>query len=169
MENKNILNIIATVILVTIVFGGGYYFSKKIDFKESTKQKPESNTIEKVENNTNNQVEINKTKPMIKIEILKEGQGVEAKNGDNVSVHYTGTLVDGTKFDSSVDRGQPFSFILGAGQVIQGWEQGVLGMKAGEKRKLTIPSELGYGTQGAGGIIPPNTTLIFDVELMKIN
>jgi FKBP-type peptidyl-prolyl cis-trans isomerase len=152
-----------------LVFGGGYYFNKKIDFKDFSVQKSEVVSDKKVENNINDQVEINTTKPMVKIEILKEGQGVAAKNGDNVSVHYVGTLTDGKKFDSSLDRGQPFSFILGAGQVIQGWEQGVLGMKVGEKRKLTIPSELGYGERGAGGIIPPNATLIFEVELMKIN
>ena len=105
----------------------------------------------------------------LKIEILKEGTGEQAKNGDVAVVHYTGTLEDGTKFDSSVDRGQPFSFVLGAGGVIQGWDQGVLGMKVGEKRKLTIAPELAYGEHGAGGIIPPNATLIFEVELLEIH
>ena len=105
----------------------------------------------------------------MKIETLKEGTGEIAKNGDTVSVHYTGTLEDGTKFDSSRDRGTPFSFILGAGRVIKGWDLGVAGMKIGEQRKLTIPSNLGYGTQGAGEVIPPNATLIFEVELLGIN
>jgi len=105
----------------------------------------------------------------MKIETLKEGAGAEAKNGDTVTVHYTGTLENGTKFDSSLDSGTPFSFTLGTGEAIQGWDLGVLGMKVGEKRKLTIPSELGYGSQGAGGVIPPNATLIFEVELLGIN
>jgi len=105
----------------------------------------------------------------MKIETLKEGAGAEAKNGDTVTVHYTGTLENGTKFDSSLDSGTPFSFTLGTGEVIQGWDLGVLGMKVGGKRKLTIPSKLGYGSQGAGGVIPPNATLIFEVELLGIN
>jgi len=105
----------------------------------------------------------------LKYEVLQEGDGTEATAGKNVSVHYTGWLEDGTKFDSSVDRNSPFSFSLGAGMVIQGWDQGVNGMKIGEKRKLTIPSDLGYGASGAGGVIPPNATLIFDVELLEIN
>ena len=104
----------------------------------------------------------------VKIEVLQEGTGEPSKNGDELTVHYTGTLEDGTKFDSSVDRGTPFSFTLGAGQVIQGWEQGMLNMKVGEKRKLTIPYSLGYGENGYGPI-PPKATLIFEVELLKIN
>ncbi|MDD5032709.1 MAG: FKBP-type peptidyl-prolyl cis-trans isomerase [Candidatus Pacebacteria bacterium] len=103
----------------------------------------------------------------LKIEILKEGTGAEAKNGDTVSVHYVGVLENGTKFDSSIDRGQPFSFPLGSGYVIKGWDQGVLGMKIGEKRKLIIPAELGYGSRAIGSI-PPNSTLIFEVELLGI-
>ncbi len=104
----------------------------------------------------------------LKIEVLSEGVGPKAQNGDTVLVHYTGTLEDGTKFDSSLDRGKPFSFTLGEGRVIVGWEQGVLGMKTGEKRRLTIAPELAYGAKGAGNMIPPNATLIFEVELFGI-
>ncbi|PCI21296.1 peptidylprolyl isomerase [Candidatus Wolfebacteria bacterium] len=102
------------------------------------------------------------------IDILEKGDGPEAAKGNTVSVHYTGTLEDGTKFDSSLDRGTPFSFLLGAGQVIQGWDVGVEGMTVGEKRKLTIPSGLAYGDQGVPGAIPPGATLIFEVELLGI-
>ena len=104
----------------------------------------------------------------MKVDVLQEGAGDTAKSGDKVTVNYVGTLTDGTKFDSSIDRNQPFQFTLGQNSVIQGWELGVSGMKAGEKRRLTIPPELGYGAQGAGGVIPPNATLIFDVELISI-
>ena len=104
------------------------------------------------------------------IEILEEGTGEEAQNGDSLKVHYTGTLEDGTKFDSSLDRGDPFVFTLGAGQVIQGWDLGLLGAKVGDKRKLTIPADLGYGETGAaGGKIPPGATLIFGIEVLEIN
>jgi FKBP-type peptidyl-prolyl cis-trans isomerase FkpA len=106
----------------------------------------------------------------LKIETLQEGTGDKVvAEGDSITVHYTGTLEDGTKFDSSVDRDDPFTFTIGRGMVIQGWEKGLLGMKIGEKRKLTIPSELGYGANGAGGVIPPNATLIFEVELISID
>ena len=102
------------------------------------------------------------------IEELTVGDGATATAGQSVSVHYTGWLTDGTKFDSSVDRNDPFEFNLGRGQVIAGWDQGVAGMQVGSKRKLTIPPELGYGSRGAGGVIPPNATLVFEVELLAV-
>ena len=104
----------------------------------------------------------------LKIEDTKVGTGDEAVTGKSVQVHYTGWLTNGTKFDSSKDRGEPFSFQLGAGQVIRGWDQGVVGMKVGGVRKLTIPPNLAYGEHGAGGVIPPNATLVFEVELLKV-
>ncbi len=102
------------------------------------------------------------------IEELSVGEGVEAVVGKKVSVHYTGWLTDGTKFDSSLDRNDPFDFALGRGQVIRGWDEGVAGMQVGGKRKLTIPPEMGYGARGAGGVIPPNATLVFEVELLAV-
>lgn len=102
------------------------------------------------------------------IEDVVLGEGAEAVAGQDVTVHYSGYLTDGSKFDSSRDRFQPFSFPLGAGHVIKGWDLGVQGMKVGGQRKLTIPAELGYGARGAGGVIPPNATLVFDVELLSV-
>lgn len=173
MEKKNLLNIILTAILVAIVFGGGYYFNKKIDFGSLN---PDNSNIKVETNSPDGNVtvsaepvaNINSKNSKMKIEILKQGEGEVAKNGDKITVNYVGTLTNGTKFDSSIDRGQPFSFILGRGDVIKGWDQGVLGMKVGEKRKLTIPSDLAYGERDMG-IIKPNSTLIFEVDLLKIN
>lgn len=105
----------------------------------------------------------------LQIEILTVGTGPTPKRGDRVTVHYTGWFTSGEKFDSSVDRRDPFQFILGAGQVIRGWDLGVAQMKLGEKAKLTIPPQLGYGVQGYPGAIPPNSTLVFEVELLAIN
>ena len=140
------------VIIGLILVGGFYVFSVNIDNNFL-----KGDITESIKNN------------MLEIETIVEGSGVESKVGDSLTVHYTGMLEDGTKFDSSVDRGTPFNFILGIGQVIEGWEKGMEGMKVGEKRKLTIPPEYAYGERGVPGVIPPNATLIFEVELLEIN
>jgi FKBP-type peptidyl-prolyl cis-trans isomerase FkpA len=104
----------------------------------------------------------------LKYEDLAEGAGAAATAGQRVVVHYTGWLTDGRKFDSSRDRDEPFEFALGRGQVIRGWDEGVAGMRIGGTRRLTIPPQLGYGARGAGGVIPPNATLVFEVELLEV-
>ncbi|MFN0088505.1 MAG: FKBP-type peptidyl-prolyl cis-trans isomerase [Blastocatellia bacterium] len=108
------------------------------------------------------------TESGLKYEDIVVGTGESPKHGQEVTVHYTGTLDDGTKFDSSLDRNQPFKFPIGLGRVIKGWDEGVMSMKVGGKRKLVIPPQLGYGARGAGGVIPPNATLVFEVELLGI-
>ncbi len=135
---------------------------------EETTQNP-STPVEEITNNEDPK-KTNKITTIqgMKIETTKEGSGVEIKNGQTAVVHYTGKLTNGTIFDSSVTRGTPFEFPLGAGMVIKGWDLGVLGMKVGEKRMLTIPADLGYGERGAGSAIPPNATLVFEVELIGI-
>jgi FKBP-type peptidyl-prolyl cis-trans isomerase len=112
--------------------------------------------------------EVIKTASGLQYEEVTVGTGAEAKAGMQVTAHYHGTLTDGTVFDSSYTRGQPFGFRLGGGQVIKGWDEGIAGMKVGGKRRLTIPPDLGYGERGAGGAIPPNATLVFDVELVDV-
>ena len=104
----------------------------------------------------------------LKITELQVGEGAEASSGQTVAVHYRGTLENGKQFDASYDRGTPFTFPLGAGRVIKGWDEGVVGMKVGGKRKLVIPPDLAYGSRGAGGVIPPNATLVFEVELLDV-
>ncbi|TAE57976.1 MAG: FKBP-type peptidyl-prolyl cis-trans isomerase [Nostocales cyanobacterium] len=127
----------------------------------------EKNTL--IASNNMSEEKVITTESGLKYVELKTGTGdVTPQRGQTVVVHYTGTLDDGTKFDSSRDRGSPFSFKIGIGQVIKGWDEGLSTMKVGDRRKLIIPSELGYGARGAGGVIPPYSTLIFDVELLEI-
>ena len=167
--NKKILIVLVAAALVLAIFvirGGKNDVGAPVGKQaETTPEKEDAKEKGDVSDNQNN----NKQPMEVKIEKTQEGAGDRTvKSGDTISVHYTGKLENGTKFDSSVDRGTPFEFTIGKGMVIQGWEQGLLGMKIGEKRTLTIPSELGYGSRGAGGVIPPDATLIFDVELMDI-
>ncbi len=126
----------------------------------------------KLKQEGNNKMTRQKTNSGLEYEVITEGTGESPKKGQQVTVHYTGWLEEngkpGKKFDSSVDRGEPFTFVIGVGQVIKGWDEGVMDMKVGEKRRLIIPAELGYGARGAGGVIPPNATLIFDVELLGV-
>lgn len=123
-----------------------------------------SNNPKTMNTTTSNQGKSSK----LKIEDLKIGRGVAVKSGDTILIHYRGTLTNGTEFDSSYKRNEPFETAIGVGRVIEGWDKGVIGMKVGGKRKLTIPPDMGYGSQGAGDAIPPNSTLIFEVELMGI-
>ncbi len=163
MDNNKI---IAWAVAVVLVIMGVFIF-----YDKNKNAKPQSD--ETINIKLNNQKMNGNDKPTtskqgVQIEILNEGTGAVVKKGDTVSVHYVGVLENGTKFDSSIDRGTPFEFNLGAGQVIPGWDIGVEGMKIGEARKLTIPSELAYGSRGAGNTIPPNAVLIFEVELLGI-
>lgn len=151
MDKKYLFVVIFLAVLA--LAGGIYIFSGKGSVNQAYPTPTASATISPVEE--------------LKIEDEKVGTGAEAVAGKKVTVNYVGTLVNGTKFDSSYDRNQPFTFTLGAGEVIAGWDQGVTGMKVGGKRKLTIPPSLGYGAQDLGAI-PPNSTLIFEVELLKV-
>ena len=153
-------------LLVGILLLTSIFSSYAKDDKDS---KPKAETKKVLVKKETESAKVITTTSGLKYTELKEGTGLSPKKGQTVKVHYTGWLENGTKFDSSVDRGEPFSFVIGVGQVIKGWDEGVLTMKIGSKRKLTIPADLAYGSQGAGAVIPPNSTLIFDVELLGIN
>lgn len=154
-------------ILIILVVAVGIYFLSKMDKKVAPAPEDTSMTTDNTDTTQVEEGEAMSEGPMMKV--MKEGAGAEAKTGDTVSVHYTGYLEDGTKFDSSVDRGTPFEFTLGENAVIQGWEIGVLGMKVGEVRRLVIPPQFAYGPNGYPPVIPENATLAFEVELLAIN
>ena len=175
--------VIALTVLIVILAGfyfGGYFKPENI----AATNEPVTKTTEPVaetitaEPSTTNKTETTNTtnKTMnttpstkVNIVVLKEGSGAVTKNGDKLTVNYVGTLTNGTKFDSSIDSNTPFVFTLGAGRVIKGWDEGMLGMKVGEERKLTIPADLAYGAQSPSPLIPANSILVFDVTLLKIN
>jgi len=150
--------LVITIVLIVII--GGVYFLLQPNPSTNSGQATQQ---EQQVNSANYEIQ------GMKVEILKEGTGEGAKSGDNIVVNYVGTLTDGTKFDSSIDRNQPFPYTLGQNMVIKGWELGLLGMKVGEKRKLTIPPELAYGSQAVGKIIPANATLVFEIDMLGIN
>ncbi len=167
--------LVCVVVLVLAQIGGGKQESAiAVQLKDDT---PAPTTI--IENNTliasdsmadaNSDANVVTTPSGLKYIELEEGTGAIPQPGQTVTVHYTGTLENGKKFDSSRDRNQPFKFKIGQGQVIKGWDEGLSTMKVGGRRQLIIPAELGYGARGAGGVIPPNATLIFDVELLKVS
>lgn len=176
MENKSKLVSAIVVIVVILAFALGlvYLFTrnKNLVSGEATNQSPVAQSLSEAQNTNAAQTATNMPQASntngLKIEDEKVGTGTEAVAGKSVTVNYVGTLLDGTKFDSSYDRNQPFTFNLGAGEVIKGWDQGVAGMKIGGKRKLTIPADLGYGAAGAPPVIPPNATLVFEVELLEV-
>lgn len=166
MEKEGNSNIVFILILVFLAVGAFFYLYRPVPISQndSLSNLTDSKNVQPIEEKGGVVMDTNE----LKIEDLTVGTGDEAVPGKKVTVHYTGTLTNGQKFDSSVDRGQPFTFNLGQGSVIQGWDKGVAGMKVGGKRKLTIPPHLGYGERGAGETIPPNSTLIFEVELLKV-
>ena len=172
MEKAYLKNLAFSVIAVGLLFGGAFYFEKSNDIgrlfpgvgdvaAETAQQIAPDDVINTLFGKPAAQEELKK-------EDLVIGSGVEAKDGDTVKVHYLGTLIDGKKFDSSYDRGEPIEFTIGSGQLIKGWELGIPSMKVGGKRKLMIPPSLGYGPSGRGDIIPLNATLLFEVELVEV-
>jgi FKBP-type peptidyl-prolyl cis-trans isomerase len=176
MDKSYFLTLIAAALVVTALFYGAYYFENHTDLAKyaanfdtadvSTDSATTSADIASVFDKT--QTPMTTPSSALKAEDERVGTGVEAKVGDSITVNYLGTLVDGTKFDSSYDSGKPFTLTLGVGQVIKGWDQGLLGMKVGGKRKLTIPAELAYGDRSPSLKIPANSTLVFEVELLSV-
>ena len=171
MKDGNLLKdgaIVLTVVAVAVLI----YLTYSQKQHQVTKQAPPTaKDLPKTEAQTNLPTNTNSMQPesdQLKVEVIKEGTGVGAAKGQSISVDYTGKLEGGKIFDSSIPRGQPFTLVLGEGQVIPGWEMGLLGMKVGEQRRLTIPPALAYGKNGIGGVIPPNATLIFEVEMKSI-
>jgi len=158
-----VLGVVALGVVALVFFGNfGSPISKDVEIGEVQTTQEELPTEVKGEEDEKMTVE------ELQIEDIVIGEGQEATAGAQITVNYSGTLTDGSKFDSSYDREEPFTFIFGVGQVIPGWDKGLLGMKVGGKRKLTIPSDLAYGEAGAGDVIPPNSTLIFEVELLEV-
>ncbi|OUL20091.1 FKBP-type peptidyl-prolyl cis-trans isomerase [Nostoc sp. 106C] len=163
------LMLVCVVVLVLAQVGSKQDSAIAANFTQATPAPTtvtENNTL--IASNTMSDANAVTTPSGLKYIELQEGTGATPQTGQKVVVHYTGTLEDGTKFDSSRDRNRPFDFKLGVGQVIKGWDEGLSTMKVGGRRQLIIPPELGYGSRGAGGVIPPNATLIFDVELLDI-
>jgi len=174
--------VVVSIAIVALFFGGLFIYSNNNSASNNVNTVGADNSTDlqastsaELINNVATSTQIKKTNMepittadglIIQDEVI--GTGAEAKAGQKVTVNYSGTLTNGTKFDSSYDHGKPFEFNLGVGEVIRGWDEGFAGMKVGGKRKLTIPSALGYGAQGAGGVIPPNATLIFEVELLGV-
>ncbi len=167
---------IAAIIVIVVIAAIGYaaytaFSSQKQAANAAAAQSANLTATAKVPTQipgTPSSAQIITTSSGLKYQDMVVGTGAEAKSGNTVTVNYTGWLTNGTKFDSSLDRNQPFSFQLGTGNVIKGWDEGVVGMKVGGKRKLIIPPDLGYGAQGAGSSIPPNATLVFEVELLSV-
>lgn len=165
-----VIAVCCVLLILSLVFNTPQQEPAKADSASLTKSSQQT-PLQMAENNQDmnmNSEEIITTPSGLQYIDIKEGNGESPRQGKTVIVHYTGTLENGKKFDSSKDRNQPFSFKIGVGQVIKGWDEGVMSMKVGGQRKLVIPPELGYGARGAGGVIPPNATLIFDVELLEI-